>query len=499
MSARTRQSGCEDTPAQGEHRADALFALPTIPRTAALFGALPGWVGDLTARRIDVLKHDARIRPDLAVATTEFADRALSSGAESVIVDGSRSAVRAIAEAGLSTRRLLPIPIHGSPIIYLDLGHRRAARYAIEQEVVHPERWRTARNRVAASLAWIGALPAASVVAVGSRTSGAPALIAAAASLGAPADAAWFMTVSPGVVSRRNAFLLFPGGAARPEYAVKFARIRGLREPFARDERAAAVVAAAGAQVAEQVPRYLGEFEVDGYHASLETAAVGMRLGSVLRGPGPLVEKIAALDTIAGWLIAVAEATACPPEAVEPERARLIREVMPLWRSAGASADLVTSLPPVPGCFQHNDMGDENVLVRRGGFSVLDWEWARPHCLPLGDLLFFSAHTLRILDGADLEVDRGRYFVELMTGQAPSARLLFGWIGAIVKALSLPLGSVGQLATLGWLSRGALSAQERRWAEAVGGTALGESFAERAARLWLSQPGLGPGWDAWRR
>jgi hypothetical protein len=59
------------------------------------------------------------------------------------------------------------------------------------------------------------------------------------------------------------------------------------------------------------------------------------------------------------------------------------------------------SLEGCPSVYEHRDFSPWNILLgRRGEISVLDWEGAEPHGLPLLDLLYFLAHLAFFLDGA---------------------------------------------------------------------------------------------------
>ena len=44
-----------------QHRADAVFTLPRLPRTAALLGELPRWAEDLAERQIEVVDGAADV------------------------------------------------------------------------------------------------------------------------------------------------------------------------------------------------------------------------------------------------------------------------------------------------------------------------------------------------------------------------------------------------------------------------------------------------------
>lgn len=479
-----------------EHRADALFALPAVPRRAALLGDLPGWERDLGDRRIEVADDGA----DVVISDADRLDEALARGAPAVVVDGPRAAARRVRAAGLAVTRLLPIPVTGSPVVFADLGRRRAARYGIERVIVHPERWRTFRNRAAGLVILAGVpLPAARLVTLGSRAAGPPAILAAGRELGLNPHAGWVMLVSKGSIVRRNALFVFRGGS--PEYVVKFARVPGLADAFEREQRGFGVAADAGEVVMRHATRYVGRFTFGELHASVESAALGTKLATLLRRPGSRGAKLAAVEPVARWLIDVARLTARPAEALAGQRLHYEQDVVPFWTAEGAPADLARALPPVPAAFQHNDMAEENLVVADGDFRALDWEWANATGLPVGDLVYFAVHVLRLVDGvtSDEPAERDGHFVNLLAGDAPSSPVLFRWLGDLVAALGLPAEAVAPMVTLSWLERGRISKLERHRAEAVSGESLGLPFGERAAMLWLAHPGLGANWSTWRR
>lgn len=480
-----------------EHRADALFTLPRLPRKVAVLGDPPGWLNDL--RELDIeATRDADADVDAVVATDDFVERALRANAGAVLVDGTSASRRRLRDAGLKTRQLLPLPVSGSPLLFVDLGARRAARYGIDNGIVHTEPWRIWRNRLAALLARAGALPVRAGVSVGTRSADVPALLRSVHEHGVDASGGWIMFVSAGSVVRRNAFTLFPRGASRPSHVLKFARVPGLASQFERDERGAALARQAGGVVAARAPAFLARFNIDGYEASLETAAVGGKLANLLRQPGSRSRKLKVVEAVAQWLVQVARETATQPAALTPELRRLESTVIPEWASAGGPTSIPDALASVPAAFQHNDVAEDNIVVDDGEFTVLDWEWAQEHGLPLGDLVYFAVHVLRIVDGALTEEERDRHFVDVLTGRARSSPLLFRWVREAVGALELDPDAVGPLMTLSWLDRGALSRRERVHAEEVAGTSLGLPFAERAASLWLTSPGLGATWRAWQ-
>jgi hypothetical protein len=478
-----------------EHRADALFALPELPASATVVGKLPAWERDLAERGVALVRDS----PDLVVASPDALSEALGSRANALIVDGGRRAAPKLRDEGFAVRRLLPVPVRGAPVVYLDTESRTSTSYGLRHCVSHTQRWRALRNRAAARLAGLGVLPLPDgVVSIAVREPGPPKLLAVAAELGAPADAAWLMLVSLGSVVRRNALLLFPPGGREPDLAVKFSRLPGESGQFDREERGLALAARAGGSVAAHAPRHLGRADVRGHHLSVESAGAGTKLAELLRLPGSRRRKLAVLESIASWLVGVARQTAAPPPALQPELDRLAREVLPLWSDRGVDPALATELPPLPASLQHNDVAEENLIVSSNGFTVVDWEWVEPQGIPLGDILYFGCRVLRLLDGALDEEQRDRHFEELVTGGARSSPILFRWVRELAGALALPAEAVGPLVTLTWLDRAAESARERRRAEAASGRRLDPDYAERCADTWMRHPRLGPGWMVWQ-
>ena len=472
-----------------------MFALPELPATATVVGELPAWERDLAERGVTLVGDGA----DLVVASPDAVPVALRSPASALIVDGDRRAAGRLRQHGFAVRRLLPVPVRGSPLVYVDPESRTAASYGLRHCISHTERWRALRNRAAGRLAGLGALPAPDgVVSVAVRQPGPPKLLAVAAELGAPEDAAWLMRVTPGSVVRRNALLLFPPGAREPDLVVKFSRLPGESGHFDREERGLALAARAGGSVAAHAPRHLGRAEARGHELSLESAAAGTELSVLLRLPGSRRRKLAVLDSIAGWLVAVARETAAPPPALQPELDRLAREVLPLWTDHGVDPAIAAELPPLPASLQHNDVAEENLIVGGNGFTAVDWEWVEPRGIPLADVVYFGCRALRLLDGALAEEQRDRHFEGLVTGAAPSSPILFRWVRKLAGALALPADAVGPLVTLTWLDRGSESARERRRAEAASGRRLDPDYAERCAHTWMTHPRLGPGWSVWR-
>src|SRR5438128_315111 len=361
-----------------------------MPRRVRVIGD-GAWAEAVKRRGFDVVDED----PDVVVALDALPDAVLAARPPAVVVDGPPAVARALRRAGYGTARLFSLPVEGTPVLFADLNGRNAARYAAVHGIVHAERWRTVRNAVVgAALGYGIAPPFRRLVTIAAEPPQPPALIEGARVLGASPET-WIMQVSPGGVVRRNAFLLFDRSARFPSLALKFGRVREMTTPFDREAAGYEVVAAAGPVVAAHTPSYLGRFEVDGFHASLETAAVGERLSTFLRRPLNRATKLQTLDRVATWLVRVAQSTALPPGSLADERTWLQSEAIPHWDNR-LLEQVAGELDGAPATFQHRDLAEENVVVRRGTFTVVDWEWAQSAGLPFGDLVYFAAHTLRI-------------------------------------------------------------------------------------------------------
>ena len=487
-------------PPSVEHRADAVFLLPRIPRHAVVLGDPPGWRSDLEQRGISVSAEAGTSGPDLIVADDRHVAEALTSGADSVIVDGAPGARQELAGAGLATTRLLPLPVRGSPVMLIDLENHRAARYGVATGIVHPERWRTARNRAAALLTGWGLLPPArALITIGERRAG----TAGARRGGGESVRPRLRRLGDvGVARQRHSpecAAAVLGRQLRSETRAQVrARARG-RERRLRPRRAGRGPHGRSRRNRERarasLPRTLlrgrvRSFAGDGRRRNEAVVSAPPARLSTVEAPHPRADR--AVDRRAGT------EDGRPPSELEPERERLARDVLPFWVEAGIPPDLVEHLPPLPGVFCHNDLAEENIVVDGRKFTVLDWEWAQPAGLPLGDLIYFAVHTLRIVDGALAEEERDRHFVSVLTGEARSSGVLFRWVRQAVAGAGISPEAVATLVTLNWLDRGKLSTEERSRAEGVGGAPLAEAFAERATRLWLETPGLGTGWNAWR-
>jgi hypothetical protein len=482
-------------------RVDARFVLPFPVERAVVLGDLEAWNGGLAEVGIDVSATPApRAAVDLVVAPSGLAGEAIAADAPAVVLEGGGGS-RRLRAAGYATRTLLPIPSIDQARHLVRPDHRRAAVYAVEHSSVATTAKRRVRNRVAKTLLSRGLLPGSvPVLTVGVRSPAPPFLLAPAEEYGVPPDADWFMTLGGFDVLSRSVFQLFAHGDKAPRWVVKFTRVSGHTEPLDRDERGVRLVETAGGQVAAHAPRILGRFEAAGLHASVETAAAGYRLTDFMLRPVSRAEKVRVIESVARWIVELGRRTAAAGETLQAERNRLASDVVPLFRQIGIEASLVERLPSLPSVLRHGNLGTWNVIARdQDEFSVIDWETAREHGLPLCDLVFFLGNALLHLDGATAVESRDQHTRRLFLGELPSSEILFRWVRNAVAALDLPPETIGPIVTLCWLDHAADDVARASLPTALGGgTAWGESDSGRVAGLWLREPGLGPDWTSWQ-
>ena len=434
--------------------------------------------------------------PDLVVASAQDAGQALRLPARTHLLLG-RVPPGLLRRTGRAGVPLLVRPGAAGPETIVPVDPPGALRYYLSRMSSPPALAGRLRNRGFAALSRTPVpverlLPGsalATVLAEDARPLLVPALVRAAHALGVPSEAQWVLALGRGDDLQRAVFHLLLGGRRR--WVVKFARVPGAADSFTRDEEGLALVGSAGGTTAAHAPTHLGRLHVAGHVGSVESAAPGRPLLELLgSAPLPLVERIAA------WVLQMGTATAAPAAALQPERQRLEREVLPAWRPLGVPDDLVAALPDLPAVLQHNDLGTWNVMTDGHAFMAVDWESARSAGMPLWDLCYFLADALPRAEGP---ADPGTYLartLSLFAGRSPHSPVLFGWVRAAVEALQIPPAAVGPLVTLCWLHHG-LSAELR-------GRALAASAAAPLGHLallgrhWLADPALGSSWSAWR-
>jgi hypothetical protein len=479
------------------HRVDARFLLPEPVRTAFVAGD-SGWTESLRGAGVDV-SSDPRGRHDLAVASSGGVTAALAAGSEMVIVEG-RGGRRKLARAGYVTSRILPLPSVESPILLLPLDYPAASSYALEHWTLPRTTLKRVRQRLVQALVEREALPPFRLlITVGlQRAAASPFVIHAAAAIGVSPDVEWFLVSRPEYELGRGHFVVFPRGSSMPTWVVKFARVRGYGEPFESDERGLRLAREAPAAIAARAPQLLGRFEVDGLQASVESAAVGRRMDSFLATQVDRSMKEALIERVAEWVLELGRGTRSGPVSGMKELERLARDTVPPWVERGVPANLVEHVASVPAVLQHNDLGCWNIVTDGRAFTVLDWESANRHGLPLWDLWYFLADALACLDRALDTPARARHFVQLFRGELPASRTLFLWTRRMVEALGIPSAAVGPLATLCWLhhARSHESEVARLRQHSQHGVAP-EWVTVQLPELWLREAALGSSWHAW--
>jgi hypothetical protein len=482
------------------HRVDPRFVLPHPVRRAVVLDGLEEWRAGLVSAGIEVSNQASEgSPPDVVVSPARLAAQARYLRAPSIIVEGSRE--RPFRGGDYQARRVLLRPTRERPTLALPLDQQAPVTYALERWSVVDRRWKTARMRAARGLVSHGLFPswASPVVTVATHAVGPPTLVAAAGELGVPSDATWFLTFGQGDALSRNAFQLFRAGSDQPEWVLKFARVAGYAERFDNDERGLRLAHAAGDVIAAHAPRLVGRFDVDGVHASLETAAAGRRLRDLLLKPGDQTAKLKLIERIAGWILELGRLTQTSPEEMGTERERLRGDVVPRWRELGVRSELVDELPSLPAVAQHNDLGAWNVVADDGDFVVVDWENVREAALPLWDLFYFLGSAFVLLDGSVTPEQLPARIVRLFAGEARSSRRLFSWVRRGAEAADVPPEAVGALATLCWLSH-SHSARAHN-VDLATFTPLDPPRMhglEGIAPAWMAHPALGPSWSAWR-
>jgi hypothetical protein len=398
-----------------------------------------------------------------------------------LIVEG-RGGARELGESDFGIRRLLARPTIERPHVFIPLDTARAASYAVEQWGASDTRTKQARNRVARALLLANRFPELrSALTVATKKAGPPYLVAAARAAGVPTECDWFLTLGTVDSLSRNVFHLFPRNGEEPQWVLKFGRVPGSDRLFRSDERGLRL-AHRVPRAARHAPRFVARFDVDGLPASLETAAAGDRLRTILTRPGREREKLRLIDLVATWLVELARDTAAPAETLEPERVRLLEEVVRPWQARGVDPDVVSGLPPIPAVLQHSDVHCDQVLIRRNGFTVVDWENARRPGLPVLDLVHFLTDALTVLDGSPgLE-----HTLRLLRGELPCSAVLFRWIRTMVDALQLPETAVGRIVTLLWLEKHENAIR------------INPSYRPELTPRWLRDPALGATWACWR-
>jgi hypothetical protein len=321
------------------------------------------------------------------------------------------------------------------------------------------------------------------VVTAASRLPVRPYALQAAVTHGGPSEGPYVLVLGYGDPLTRATFLAAPRSFDDGAVAVKVSRLTGPSTAFDRDERGLALAAAVGAS---HVPRLLGRFDIDGAPGSVESAGAGEQLGRLLRRT-PRGSQTQLITSVVDWTTELSLASAQPA----PTDGGHLTGLAGLPGMAAA----LTAVATVPTVLTHADLGSWNIVTAGGDFTVLDWESAEEHGLPLADLLYFATDALGLSAGADTQQDRFEHAVALHTGRVPESALLYGWLTAAASRLGIGRERVGALALLCWADHGtSRAARLARLADPA--AAAEEPYAGRLAEVWREDQLLGAGWPA---
>ena len=273
--------------------------------------------------------------------------------------------------------------------------------------------------------------------------------------------------VLTGGKSDRNKVVVFAfdgdNGGDKPRAVVKLARVPMSAAGLSREGQVLRLVEASDRPPAFQVPRVLGEGELCGVAALIESPVAGTPLTAMLtvKGFAGLAEEVVA-----------ALAAAAAKEATPPARwyDRLVAPVLADARARFPEVDPVDieatgaalrSLGPLPLVVEHRDCSPWNVLrTPWGGLGLLDWESAEPAGLPLLDAAYFLHHAILLLEGAlggGREAQAYAAHRDAVSGPGAVAREALERYSRDVR---LPPGSLPALRRFAWLLHACIE-QER--------------------------------------
>lgn len=472
--------------------ADIQFTLPKRPALACVLGASDTWLSELEGSGVRI--RGTGESADLVIAGRAQVAAAVRTGAPMILVDGP-AAGSALRRAGYDVLTLFPVPSRRRPSLLIPVTPAAPGVYAIQTCVVTRSAGSAVRKRLAVVLLerrLIARLP--HMMTIGLRHPGPPFAIKAATQLGLPVDADWFYAMRRNIERRRNMFYVFCPSESVPRWIVKLAPRPEYADSAAREERGLALAESLGGCIKARAPTHIGRFVTDGFHASVETAAVGLCLRDLLRSSAQRAEKLRAIEQVADWLLQVARQTAEPQDLDDQLRSDLREKVLPAWSRYACTSEVMARLSSVPAVFQHNDLWAGNVVVGPSDFKVVDWEAARVAGFPLFDLLQFLVDSLAFVDDArfsslECQVD---YFRRLFRGESFSSDLLFRWVRRAVEVSRLQPAEVGPLATLCWLERG-----YRPGSGGHDAPPEERPLKARRAHTWLQDPALGLNWNRW--
>ncbi len=231
--------------------------------------------------------------------------------------------------------------------------------------------------------------------------------------------------------------LVFQRGSTEPTLVVKTPRLPGDFDRLEREADNLRLIHAARPGGFATIPRLIAFEDYNGVRLLTETALAGQAM------TGNMVKNHQAfrIESVLKWLSEVHTATAR-----YDQRGRSVQErdsrstLMGLKdvaqfefadrRAIEDTRRLIGSVKQedIPLVFEHGDLGPPNlILLKEGGFGVIDWELAEPGGLPAVDLFFFLALVGFARRSCKSKTDYLKSFHETFFGSSP-------WAGDYVSA-----------------------------------------------------------------
>lgn len=466
----------------GIRAADLRLVLPLPPIRIAVDPSAPAWAGAVAELGLGAGPGE---RPDLIVA-----DRVPASDAPMLLLRG-RVPTRALRARGHAVTRLLVRPGPEGPRLAFPIGAPPAARLAFADPTPGGRPIEAVRRTAARIGAGMGLVPTGALVTLAAPAAGPPFPLAAAAEFGTDASGGWTARFGDGDDLQRVVLHAIPRGADRPTTVVKIARVPGYRAPFDADAAGLALLTRHAPTCAIRAPRLLGRFEVADLAASVETAAPGTPLNTLLDASAD--RALEHVDRVLAWIIELGRASRGPVGALGPELERLARDVLPAHEGLDPNPEgaLLGPLGRLAPVLAHRDPGSWNITVSGTDFTVVDWESAAYPSIPLWDTAYLLADACSAVDGPapmDRKVAR---IASLFAGEHRLSGYAFTRLREAAAALEVPDDAIAPAIITGWLHHG-----RSRNVRAVraGRLPVLEGLINRVAARWLDDPRLGAGW-----
>jgi hypothetical protein len=286
---------------------------------------------------------------------------------------------------------------------------------------------------------------------------------AAATAAGLDLDDHRWALLDPGSYSTKKILLFLVGpGRDRPDIVVKLVRERRFNRRLEGAWQALTELQDRAPELAGLGPRPI----FFGHHAGLALMAESIVEGEPLKRRlgddphDPLIGTV--VDRLVSLGIATADSSVADPAAIAAELGDMVQRYAAIYGPArserhvlAAAVDRIgASKGPIPLVLQHGDVGTWNVLVDSDAEpTLIDWEAAVPHGMPLWDLFYF-------VRSAAVGVDRRHGNRDALAGAqhrlfeaGPMASLLARAVDRFCAGTGLDRELVEPLFQLCWLHR----------------------------------------------